>query len=66
MPDLPLPTPPPTLIERVDALEAYVLRNEARISALEADVGRVEEEQPDPAELGRLRWFVKHGRRRPW
>lgn len=67
MPELPLlPEPPTTLIDRLAALEAYVHRNDARISALEANVGRVEEEQPDPVELGRLRWFVKHGRRRPW
>jgi hypothetical protein len=64
---LPLPDPPAaTIIERLAALEAYVSRNDARISALEANVTRVEEEQPDPAEFGRLAWFMKHGRRRPW
>lgn len=67
MPELPLlPEPPTTLIDRLAALEAYVLRNDERISALEANLGIVEEKQPDPAELGRLRWFMKHGRRRPW
>ena len=50
MPELPLP--PATLIERVAALKA-------RISALEANLGMVEEKQPDPAELGRLAWFIE-------
>lgn len=67
MPDLPVPPEvPATLVDRLASLEAYVLRNDERITALEANVTRVEEEQPDPVELGRLRWFVKHGRRRPW
>ena len=67
MPDLPLPPEvPATLVDRVATLEAYVLRNDERISALEANLGVVEERQPDPVELGRLAWFMKHGRRRPW
>lgn len=63
---LPLPDPPATLLDRLADLEAHVVRNDERISALEADVSRVEETQPDSVELGRLRWFMKHGRRRPW
>lgn len=39
---------------------------EARLDALEANLTDVEAEQADPGELDRLRWFVKHGRRRPW
>lgn len=68
MPLLPPVDPelPTTLVDRLAALEAYVLRNDARISALEANLGLVEEKQPDPVELGRLAWFMKHGRRRPW
>lgn len=59
MPEPPLPEPPPTLIERVAALEA-------RLAALEANVTQGADTQPDPAELGQLQWFLKHGRRRPW
>lgn len=51
--------PEPSLIERVVALEV-------RLAALEADVTRVADEQAPAAELERLRWFMKHGRRRPW
>lgn len=68
MPDPPpLPDPPLTLVERVDALEAYVARNEARISALEATLGEtqvVAVEKDDV--LAKLAWAVKHGRQRPW
>lgn len=63
---MPVPPEPPSLIERLAALEAYVVRNDARITALEANLTRVEDEQPPPADLDRLRWFMKHGRQRPW
>lgn len=47
-------------------VEARLADLEARVDALESNLTHVEEDQPDPVELDRLRWFMKHGRRRPW
>lgn len=58
MPDLPV-VPPLDLAARLDRIEA-------RLAALEANLTQVADDQPDPVELGRVRWFMKHGRRRPW
>lgn len=60
------PDPPPLPLDHAE-IHAGI---EARLATLEASVtrveSRVEEKQPDQGELGRLRWFMKHGRRRPW
>lgn len=47
-------------------LTERLARIEERIAALEANLARAADEQPDRAELGRLEWFMRHGRRRPW
>lgn len=57
-----MPDPPGPPLDLVAVLADI----ETRLAALETHVGRVEEEQPDADEVGRLRWFMKHGRRRPW
>lgn len=51
--------PPPPPLD----LAAVLADLEARLAALET---RAVDEQADPAELGRVEWFMKHGRRRPW
>lgn len=55
-----MPDPPDRpVLDRLAALET-------RVATLEANLSHVEEEQPDPVEFGRLAWFMRHGRRRPW
>jgi hypothetical protein len=63
MPELP-DIPAESLVERLEALEAYVVRNDQRISALEATLGQAQAEDHDT--LDRLAWAVQHGRKRPW
>jgi hypothetical protein len=64
VPDPPTPEMPASLMERIEALEAYVVSNEQRISVLEATTSQAQVEDHDT--LAKLKWAVAHGRKRPW